>query len=141
MIEGLITFTVGVWSFFCMTPSITETRAPWRPEGWFTEREEKIAVNRVLRDDPSKGNMHNREGISLKLLWRTLKDFDLWPLYVIGLMFGIPLQPPETYLTLTLRRLGFSTFSSNLLCIPPFLLASIIVSLFLLSGFELLTRG
>lgn len=129
MIEGIITFLVGVWSFFCMVPSISETAARWRPQGWFTEREEKIAVNRVLRDDPSKGDMHNREGISLKLLWRTLRDFDLWPLYLIGLTFGIPVQPPETYLTLTLRRLGFSTSASNLLCIPAFVCCSITVSL------------
>lgn len=127
MIEGILTFSIGVWSFFCMVPSITETKARWRPKGWFSEREEVIAVNRVLRDDPSKGEMHNREGISLKMLWRTLRDYDLWPLYIIGLTFGIPVQPPETYLTLTLRRLQFDTFTSNLLCIPVFIFTSITV--------------
>ncbi|KAF2479861.1 major facilitator superfamily domain-containing protein [Neohortaea acidophila] len=130
MIEGAITFAIGCWSFFCMVPSITETKARWRPPGWFTEREEVIAVNRVLRDDPSKGDMHNREGISLRLLWRTLRDFDLWPLYLIGLTFGIPVQPPEAYLTLTLRRLQFGVYASNLLCIPIFLLTSVTMLIF-----------
>jgi hypothetical protein len=38
----------------------------------------EIIVNRVLRDDPSKSDMRNREGITLKMMWKALKDYDLW---------------------------------------------------------------
>jgi hypothetical protein len=62
--------------------------------------------------------MHNRQAITFKLLWKSLCDFDLWPIYAIGLTFGIPAGPPDQYLTLTLRQLGFDTFNSNLLSIP-----------------------
>ncbi|EEY15170.1 conserved hypothetical protein [Verticillium alfalfae VaMs.102] len=75
-------------------------------------------VNRVLREDPGKSGMHNREAITPQLLWNSLKDFDLWPIYLIGLTFEIPMGPPKLYLTLTLRSLGFDTFQSNLLSIP-----------------------
>lgn len=101
-----------------MVPSPTQTRAPWRPKGWFTEHEEKIMVNRILRDDPSKSDMHNRQAITPKLLWESLCDFDLWPIYIIGIIFSTPAAPPDQYLTLTLRQLGFDTFDSNLLSIP-----------------------
>jgi hypothetical protein len=41
-------------------------------EGWFTEREEVIMVNRVLRDDPGKSTMHNVSSTVLQLIIREL---------------------------------------------------------------------
>lgn len=118
LVEGLITLCIGLASFFMMPASAVQTKTWFRPNGWFTDREVTIVVNRVLRDDPSKGDMHNREAITPKRLWETLKDYDLWPLYAIGLVAYIPHTPPSYYLTLTLRKLGFSAFNTNLLVIP-----------------------
>jgi len=118
LIEGLITLTVGIVSFFLMPASAVQTKTWFRPNGWFTEREEAIIVNRVLRDDPSKGDMHNRQAVTPKLLLEALKDYDLWPLYLLGLIIFIPPAPPATYLTLILRKLGFDPFTTNLLTIP-----------------------
>jgi predicted MFS family arabinose efflux permease len=101
-----------------MPASAVQTKAWYRPNGWFNDRQLKIVVNRVLRDDPSKGDMHNRQAITPKRLWNAAKDYDLWPLYAIGLVAYIPQSPPATYLTLTLKSLGFSTFNTNLLVIP-----------------------
>ena len=44
-------------------------------------------VNRILREDPSKGFMHNREPLSISLLWQSITDFDLWPIYILGPTF------------------------------------------------------
>ncbi|KAG2058163.1 allantoate permease [Suillus hirtellus] len=118
MIEGILTLLIGILSFFRMPASPTQTKTWFRPNGWFTEREEIIMVNRVLRDDPTKGDMHNREGLTLRRLWTAMCDYDLWPIYILGLMFGIPNTPPSTYLTLLLRDIGFNTFNTNLLTIP-----------------------
>ncbi|KAK4448891.1 major facilitator superfamily domain-containing protein [Podospora aff. communis PSN243] len=125
LIEGIFTLLVGVWSWFTMVASPTQTKSWWNKQGWFTEREEVIMVNRILRDDPSKGDMHNRQAVDFKLLWASLKDYDLWPLYIIGMCFLIPAGPPDAYLTLTLRNLGFGTFDSNLLSIPTQVIGAI----------------
>ncbi|KAI0732415.1 MFS general substrate transporter [Fomitopsis betulina] len=118
LIEGGLTLLIGIASFYMMPPSPTQTRAWYRPNGWFTEREETIIVNRVLRDDPAKSDMHNREGLSVLHILHILKDWRMWPLYILGLTHMIPVNPPQTYLTLSLRHLGFNTTQSNLLTIP-----------------------
>lgn len=62
--------------------------------------------------------MHNRQALTPRRLWQTLKDYDLWPLYLLGLVIFIPQSPPSKYLTLIVKSLGFSTFNTNLLTIP-----------------------
>lgn len=101
-------------------PSSPTSTASWfrGKHGWFTEREEKIMINRIIREDPSKSSMHNREPLTPALLWQSLKDYDLWPIYILGLTFQTPMTTPTNYLTLSLRDLGFGTFKTNLLVIP-----------------------
>ncbi|RFU23815.1 hypothetical protein B7463_g12523, partial [Scytalidium lignicola] len=119
LIEGFITLVAGLLAFVLMPSSPTSTVSWFRgKEGWFTKLEEKIMVNRIIREDPSKSSMHNREPITLALLWKSIKDFDLWPIYALGITFQTPMSTPSAYLTLSLRGLGFDTFKTNLLVIP-----------------------
>jgi hypothetical protein len=55
----------------------------------------------------------------------------MWGLYFIGLVAYIPASPVQGYLTLTLKRLGFSTFDSNMLTIPSAVLQ--IITMLILS--------
>ncbi|OAA66528.1 major facilitator superfamily transporter [Niveomyces insectorum RCEF 264] len=131
LIEGLFTAIIGVSAFYFMPPSPTQTRGfPRGKKGWFTEREEIIIINRAIRDDPSKGTMHNRQPITPKLLFKALSDYHLWPLYITAIVFQMPMGPPAQYLTLSLRGLGFTTFQTNLLTIP----SSVLSMLTLLGG-------
>ncbi|KAK4046495.1 hypothetical protein OIV83_006021 [Microbotryomycetes sp. JL201] len=119
LIEGLITFAIGLFAAVWLPASPTQTRSWFRgSQGWFTEREETIIVMRVLRDDPQKASMHNREAIGFKQLWKSLTDFDHWPLYLLGLGVFIPVGTVQAYFTLVLRSIGFSVFHTNLLQIP-----------------------
>ncbi|PWY77523.1 MFS general substrate transporter [Aspergillus heteromorphus CBS 117.55] len=119
LIEGLMTLTLGLLSFVLLPPSPTQT-AHWArgKKGWFTAREETIMVNRIIREDPSKGSMHNRQPLTAKLLWMSIKDYDLWPLYIIGVMFLTPWTTISQYFTLQMKDFGFNTFNTVLLAIP-----------------------
>ncbi|ODV63520.1 putative allantoate permease [Ascoidea rubescens DSM 1968] len=118
LLEGLLTLLIGIYAAFAMVPSAVQTKTLITPNGWFTEREEKIVVNRVLRDDPSKGEMNNRQGITLKMLLKSFFDYDLWPIYILGFIAYIPVNTLSSYLSLVCRSLGFSTFNTTLMTIP-----------------------
>ncbi|KAL6872207.1 major facilitator superfamily transporter [Trichoderma longibrachiatum] len=119
LIEGILTLIIGTFSWVLMPPGPCQTRNWFRgKDGWFTEREESIMVNRLLRDDPSKGDMNNRQAVGPVLLLKVLKDWEQWPLYLLGLLVYIPPAPPSTYLSYILRNIGFSVFKANLLTIP-----------------------
>lgn len=79
-------------------------------------------ANRIIRDDPSKGDMHNRQAVGLRLLWQALKDYDMWPIYLLGFTWTIPNQCATAYLTLILRSLNFDAFQTNLLTVPAYTL-------------------
>ncbi|KAI7701947.1 MFS general substrate transporter, partial [Hortaea werneckii] len=118
-LEGMLTGIIGIVSYFYIPPSPTQTASRFRGKhGWFNEREEKILVNRVLRDDPSKGDMHNRQALTLGMFWECLCDWHMWPIYLIGLSWMLPSIPMNQYITLTLKSAGFGTFETNLLTIP-----------------------
>jgi hypothetical protein len=75
-------------------------------------------INRIIRKDPSKSSMRNREPLTPALLWQSIKDYDLWPIYILGLNFQAPMSTPANYLTLSLKGLSFDTFRTNILVIP-----------------------
>ncbi|CDO95758.1 unnamed protein product [Kluyveromyces dobzhanskii CBS 2104] len=118
LLEGILTLFIGLTGFYLMVPSAVQTKNRMHPKGWFTDREVKIVVNRILRDDPSKGDMHNRQPISLRLIWSAITDYNLWPIYLIGAVTYVPTNTVGAYMTLTLKSVGFSTFNVQLLSIP-----------------------
>lgn len=122
-LEGTLTGAIGIFAWFYLPPSPTQTASNFRgKDGWFTEHEEKIMVNRILRDDPSKGDMHNRQAISWKNFRDCIGDYHMWPIYLLGLTWMLPSVPMTAYLTLTLKSAGYTTFQTNLLTIPAYVI-------------------
>ncbi|TDZ25838.1 putative transporter [Colletotrichum sidae] len=118
LLEGILTCILAVVAFVWLPESPTNTKTVLWRKSWYTEREEVIMTNRILRDDPAKGLTAIKEPATFKDIKKAWSDPSLWGLYLIGLVAYIPATPVQAYLTLTLRRLGFSTFNSNMLTVP-----------------------
>src|ERR1700712_3209240 len=76
-LEGMLTGVIGIITYFYLPPSPYQPNVGNRLRGkgsWFTEQEEKIIANRILRDDPSKGDMHNRQALDFRMFWQCLTD-------------------------------------------------------------------
>lgn len=93
LVEGLMCIVVGIISALIMPASVTEGAILFRRKdgtnAWWTEDEEKILVNRILRDDPTKGDMNNRQAVSLKGIWKAVVNIDLWPIYLVRKLQGV----------------------------------------------------
>lgn len=79
LVEGLLTLVIGIIAALLLPASASQTKGRFRGKaGWFNDKEEEILVNRLVREDPTKGMMHNRQPITWRMLWDSLKDYDLW---------------------------------------------------------------
>jgi len=134
LLEGIVVFIIGIivrvrimvaWivtdramqSLFYLPLHPTRTKSVLWRDSWYTPDEEIILVNRVLRDDYSKGQ-EAQERPTIKEILRYWKDTAFWGFFLVSIMGPIPKAPLRQYLHLTLRRLGFSKFRSNVLAIP-----------------------
>ncbi|KAK1907213.1 hypothetical protein P3342_005537 [Pyrenophora teres f. teres] len=85
-LEGMLTGLIGIASWFYLPPSPTQTASKtWNPfrgkSGWFNEREEKIMVNRILRDDPTSSHTHEALTRLIKL------QIPAYVLFILQLLF------------------------------------------------------
>ncbi|KAL5341381.1 major facilitator superfamily domain-containing protein [Aspergillus crustosus] len=126
LIEGLICIVIGFISAGVMSTSIIQPALLFRRKDgsnkWWTEEEEKVLVNRLLRDDPTKGDMNNRQPVGVKEVWAAITNVDAWLIYILGITAWIPFQPVANYLSLILRGMDYTVLESNLLAIPGYVL-------------------
>ncbi|KAI8071327.1 major facilitator superfamily domain-containing protein [Gongronella butleri] len=127
LIDGVVTQVVGLIAFFYFPASPTKTaRFISGGKDWFTERERKIAVTRLIRDDMTKKEQYKRvDWADVKL---ALTDTKLWTHLVCtftGMMFN---GPVGTYLPTIIKSAGFNVIEANLLTAPAYLI-NLIVSI------------
>ncbi|KAF9477800.1 MFS general substrate transporter [Pholiota conissans] len=130
IIEGVPAVLLGVVTYFYL---------PNRPEStvYLTERERKIAVERMNRDSSGDmGAVVNKAHI--------LAAFRDWRLYVGGVIyFGLncALASIGAFLPTIIATLGFTNALAQLLTVPPYVVAAIVMVSFSFSSDRLQSRG
>ncbi|KAK9471889.1 major facilitator superfamily domain-containing protein [Dipodascopsis tothii] len=129
LIEGLLTAVIGIATAYVL-PSIRRKVI----SRIFTPRETAILRAKVILDDDSKAVSHERKkalSIDPLMVVKALFDPYLFPIFLLGFLGFIPSVQSNTYLTLNLRQMDFTTMQSNLLTIPSKLV--VIVTMFIVS--------
>ncbi|THY47242.1 putative MFS transporter [Aureobasidium pullulans] len=127
LINGLVVFVIGIISVLYLPAGPTRTQSVLYRKPWFSEREKVIVINRLLRDDVSKGKTSTKEKTSLRDIWNTLKDPALIGFWFLALIIYMGKSPVSQYLVLNLRQLGFTRFESTVLTIPSDFLRTVTV--------------
>ncbi|KAF8182081.1 major facilitator superfamily domain-containing protein [Pholiota molesta] len=130
IIEGIPTVILGCATYFYL---------PNRPEStvYLTERERKIAVSRMNRDSSGdNGAVVNKAHI--------ISAFRDWRLYVGGVIyFGLncALASIGAFLPTIIATLGFTNALAQLLTVPPYVVAAIVMVSFSFTSDRLQSRG
>jgi len=127
LIEGLATFIIGVLSFFILPEGPTNTKGYLRFRGYLTERQELIAITRLIRDDPSKADPEKKV-VSRADVWRAVSSPKIWPNLLIGFFGLLPSTPISGFAPLILKMLGFNALKSNLMTIPGYMMSLLVMS-------------
>ncbi|KAF9347647.1 hypothetical protein BGX26_000887 [Mortierella sp. AD094] len=128
LIDGLATALVGILSFFILPEGPTATKGYLRFSGYLTERQELIAVTRLIRDDHSKADSSKRV-VPKEDVWRALLSWRIWPHVLIGFFGLLPSTPIASFAPLILKMLGFDALKTNLLAIPGYILGLVVMSI------------
>ena len=118
LLEGLLTFIIGAISAIYLPDSPVRTQSVLFRKPWFSEREETIMVNRLLRNDPAKGRTELKEPARWADIQAAWLDPAMAGFYAISLVSYLPAIPVQYYLSISLRRMGFTTFNANMLSVP-----------------------
>ncbi|KAF9074341.1 MFS general substrate transporter [Rhodocollybia butyracea] len=121
LIDGIITVVISILTWFYLPRNSTLTKGGirgWKP--WFSEKEVRIAVTRIVRDDPSKRDYESR------VQWSDVKDaatdIGLWGHLIITTIGLTPTTPLSIYLPSVIKSFDFSVYVANALTAPPYVL-------------------
>ncbi|KAF9043545.1 MFS general substrate transporter, partial [Hymenopellis radicata] len=130
IIEGVATVLIGILSVFIL---------PNRPEATkiFTPRERAIAISRMNKDATGDvGATVNKAHI-----WLAFRD---WRIYTAGVIyFGLnsALASISAFLPTIIKTFGYTNALAQLLTVPPYAVAAVVMTMFAYATDRMQTRG
>ncbi|KAL5478949.1 hypothetical protein ACEPAI_2236 [Sanghuangporus weigelae] len=140
IIDGILTIIVSFLTWFYLPTNAATTKGGLRGrKSWFDEKQIRISVTRVIRDDLAKRKYET------KVTWVDIKDaltdIGLWLHLIITIIGQTPTVPLATYLPTVIASFNFNVFVSNALTAPPYTLLCITMVLCVWSSDRLRERG
>ncbi|KAJ3831494.1 MFS general substrate transporter [Lentinula raphanica] len=142
LVDGIITVIVAVltWYEFYLPRNAALTKGGIRGlKPWFDARQVRIAVTRIVRDDPSK-RLYEQH-----VHWADVKDavtdLGLWGHLLITAVGLTPTSPLGVYLPSVIKTFNFSVFVANALTAPPYILQCCTSVLFIWHSDKVRERG
>lgn len=128
IIEGILTVVAGIFALLWFPDAtVVPKRSKWR-RAWYTEREGRIMMTRVLVDDPTKCNEVQKGKITFSDILNTVSDWRVLLIVFSALSGMISTAPVGTYVPFIIKQLGFRGYSANGLAVPGYI-AGIVLSL------------
>ncbi|KAJ3773464.1 MFS general substrate transporter [Lentinula raphanica] len=140
LVDGIITVIVAVLTWFYLPRNAALTKGGIRGlKPWFDARQVRIAVTRIVRDDPSK-RLYEQH-----VHWADVKDavtdLGLWGHLLITAVGLTPTSPLGVYLPSVIKTFNFSVFVANALTAPPYILQCCTSVLFIWHSDKVRERG
>ncbi|KAF8678859.1 mfs general substrate transporter [Rhizoctonia solani] len=129
LIEGLPTILVGLLAFLVL---------PSRPEKthWLNEAERKLASTRLAREVVSEGNRINWQHVVL-----SLTDYKAWLVCLIYQSLSVALASISVFLPSIIKSLGYTDAKAQMMTVPPYACACIVMVLVAKASDHFKTRG
>ncbi|CEI88835.1 hypothetical protein RMCBS344292_03212 [Rhizopus microsporus] len=130
IVESVPTIALGLLSFIVL-PDMPENAGRW-----LTKEEKEVAVQRTK----NSGNT-DHHGFDKHQFIAALIDYKIWLAVIIYIGLNIALASFAIFLPTIIRDMGFSSLSAQLLSIPPYVAASILVFIVSWNSDRTLQRG
>jgi MFS family permease len=118
ILEGIATVLCGIASFWLVHdfPDLAT----------FLSEQDRARVVRRLKEDQQSSAEH--EEFKMKYVWLAIKDYKTWLGMIIYMGADMPLYAFSLFLPTIISELGYKTTKAQLLTVPPYAAAAILVS-------------
>ncbi|SPO32431.1 related to nicotinamide mononucleotide permease [Ustilago trichophora] len=128
IIEGIFTMVAGIFALLWFPDGTVVPKGSKIRRAWYTERQGRIMMTRVLVDDPTKCNEVQRGKITLADIVDSVSDWRMLLIILSAFSGMIATTPVATYVPFIIKQLGFRGYSANGLAVPGYV-AGIALSL------------
>ncbi|TFK52770.1 MFS general substrate transporter [Heliocybe sulcata] len=117
ILEGIATVVVGVVAFFVLVDFPTTAK-------FLTPEEKAFIIHKKKYDNSSVGE---EEGFAMRHVWAAFTDWQIWIHIIVYMSVIAPLYGISLFLPSIIQGFGYTTAISQLLTVPPYVFATIVL--------------